>query len=103
MAHTRLTASDITLIQELRRNGETYDSIAEQMNSCYATVKRLCSGITYKKEKVSSTTGVRGLTMEHLKELWKLRDEGKTYREIATIIKVSSKTISKVFKNPRPE
>lgn len=99
---SRMTAEDIKLIQEMRRDGHTYDEIVEEMNSSLITIRRICCGKTYKKEKVKNETGVRGMTTDTVMMLWRMRDEGKTYAEMCDTMYVSSKTLVKIFKLPRP-
>ena len=97
-----MTAEDIKLIQEMRRDGHTYDEIVKEMNSSLITIRRICLGKTYKKEKVKNETGVRGMTKDTVLMLWRMRDEGKTYLEMSDVVRVSSKTLVKIFKLPRP-
>ena len=99
---SRMTAEDIKLIQEMRRDGHTYDEIVKEMNSSLITIRRICLGKTYKKEKVKNETGVRGMTKDTVLMLWRMRDEAKTYAEMSDVMRVSSKTLVKIFKLPRP-
>jgi len=98
----RMSPDDIKLILEMRRDGYTYDAIAEEMDSCNITIKRICLGDTYGAEKTTSATGVRGMTIHDARSLWRMRDEGKTYKEMCELGRVSSKTLVKLFKLPRP-
>jgi uncharacterized protein YerC len=99
---SRMSADDIKLIQEMRRDGYTYDEIVKEMNSSLITIRRICGGKTYGKEKVKNETGVRGMTTDNMLLIWRMRDEGKTYAEMCSTMCVSSKTLVKIFKLPRP-
>jgi predicted transcriptional regulator len=97
-----LSESDVVKILAARRLGMRYSEIAEHFPVSERTIRYICTGLLWKRLGLNPVTGIRNparpwkTTEASIREMRRMRSEGKLLREIAEIFGVCVPYVSEI-------